>query len=490
MNKIRVPAVDIARRHPIGVKSVTDAAYARFATDVAQLLEKLNIEGFEGNNARELAIVMTMYYEDMISDLGIWNALTDSIQELYGRLLPFYDVDMDNYYRNEPNAIDLRFLIWLFMTRNEPASIVSPDTPALDEAARAVCALMDKRFEEMPVNSELKDFFTHADFASNYYAQRDVLKWSYFSCYASCNENAPMLVMQQAQNLSRTLQCPPPTAVNISECVNVYEGRLQPLAMRAQDWLARILRNNGNNAAADKIASQRYLPFDFYRIIEARRGESMTFESLRGEKFTVSDANLAHPQPECYDCKSTMAFFAEYDGEFYIGSLSSWSEKTDAFENESRARKQNAKLCINNRRSLISDNNGSPLFYLKDANELREFLTERVGLPKTTVSQLPLPQEPIDFTVFVRESDNNVCYFPNVARIIKDERNPYYNAEYAKDNTFGNIFMLPGDMLRYLHDHGMLPDARINCFGGEEVGKRIVAENFDFFARMMQGSMY
>ena len=67
-------------------------------------MEKLNIEEFKGDNLRELAIVLTMYYEDMISDLGIWNALTDSFQELYGRQLPFYDVDMQNYYRNEPNA--------------------------------------------------------------------------------------------------------------------------------------------------------------------------------------------------------------------------------------------------------------------------------------------------------------------------------------------------------------------------------------------------
>ena len=67
---------------------------------------------------------------------------------------------------------------------------------------------------------------------------------------------------------------------------------------------------------------------------------------------------------------------------------------------------------------------------------------------------------------------------------------PLYDAEYAKANTFGNIFMLPGDMLRYLHEHDMLPEARINCFGGEEEGKKIVKDNFDFFARMMQGNAY
>lgn len=106
------------------------------------------------------------------------------------------------------------------------------------------------------------------------------------------------------------------------------------------------------------------------------------------------------------------------------------------------------------------------------------------------MSQLTLPQDEVDFTVFVRESDFNVVYFPNVARLICDPRNPLYDAEYAKAHTFSNIFMLPGDMLRYLNAHDMLPEARINCFGGEEEGRKVVKENFDFFARMMQGSAY
>lgn len=490
MTKIRIPAMDIARRHPLFLKGTTDAAYARFASDLAELMEKLNIQEFKGDNLRELAIVLTMYYEDMISDLGIWNALTDTFQELYGRQLPFYDVDMQHYYRNEPNVEDIRFLIWLLMTRTEPSAVVSPDTPALEAAARTACSLMDKRFEDMPVNEELKEFFEKAEFAENFYAQLDLMKWSFYACYASCNENAPMLIRQQAQRLSQSLNCPPPIAMNVAESIAMFESRLQPLAMRPQDWLARIVRNNGNAEAADKIASQRYLPFDFYRIVDSKKGESMTFESLRGDKFTLTDRTMSHPQTECYDSKSAMAFFVEYGGEFYLGSQASWSNNTEAFDAEKAQRKHNTTLCLEKRSKLIEQNSGSPLFYFNNADMLRLFLIESVGLSKRAVSQLTLPQDEVDFTVFVRESDFNVVYFPNVARLICDPRNPLYDAEYAKAHTFGNIFMLPGDMLRYLNAHDMLPEARINCFGGEEEGRKVVKENFDFFARMMQGSAY
>ena len=68
-----------------------------------------------------------------------------------------------------------------------------------------------------------------------------------------------------------TLAGTPPTIASagtsfvttMAESIAMFENRLQPLAMRPQDWLARIVRNNGNAEAADKIASQRYLPFLF-----------------------------------------------------------------------------------------------------------------------------------------------------------------------------------------------------------------------------------
>ena len=40
MTKIRIPAMDIARRHPLFLKGTTDAAYARFASDLAELMER------------------------------------------------------------------------------------------------------------------------------------------------------------------------------------------------------------------------------------------------------------------------------------------------------------------------------------------------------------------------------------------------------------------------------------------------------------------
>ena len=35
-----------------------------------------------------------------------------------------------------------------------------------------------------------------------------------------------------------------------------------------------------------------------------------------------------------------------------------------------------------------------------------------------------------------------------VAKFIKDDKNPYYDAEFAKTNTFAQLFGMDGDMIR------------------------------------------
>lgn len=491
MKTIRIPAKAIAERHPLGVKCDTDAAYARFATDLADLLEKQNIEGFEGKNARELAIVLTMYYEDVISDFGVWHSFTTKMKELYGRFLPFYEVDEKEYFRDEPNNADVRFLIWLFISRVEPNSIVSPDTLAVEYASEVVGQMMDRRFEEMPVNQQLKEYLAKAPFADSFVQQRDLMKWFFFTNYLTCNERAMDIAMRQGLAFSRNMHCPTDMALRISECVAVYETRLQPLALRPQDWLGMVLDYNGRAEDAKKVAGQEYLPFDFYKVVEAEQGKGFTLEAIDGRKFEVSDDDMGHPAAECYGKKTVFSFFVKYGDRYYLGTESSWAPDTKAFDTERRQRKQLRSQCIANRRVLIEDNGGSPLYYMANAEELKKFLREKVGMPLKRIEGMQLPKDSkTTFTVFVREKDDNVCFYPDVAKYIKDDKNPYYDAEYAKANTFSNLFALDGAMVRYLIANDMLPEATINCEGGEEAGRKYVHENFDFLARMMQGSLY
>ena len=301
MKTIRIAALDIANRHPLGLKCQTDSTYARFATELAELLAKQNIQGFEGRNVKELAIVLTMYYEDVLSDLGMWYSFTERMHQLYGRYLPFFDVDEKQYYRDEPNNVDIRFLIWLFISRTEPGYIVAPDTLAVEYASEVVGELMDRKFEEMPVNEELKEYFAHPAFENVFTMQRDAQKWFFFTNYLTCNEHAMDITMQQGMRFSRNMNCPPQLALRVSECVAVYENKLQPLALRPNEWLGMLLDYNGAKEEAARVKEQEYLPFDFYKIVEAAGFEirqpgcsaclAMNDDKIPAGKYSVSTSN-------------------------------------------------------------------------------------------------------------------------------------------------------------------------------------------------------
>ena len=197
------------------------------------------------------------------------------------------------------------------------------------------------------------------------------------------------------------------------------------------------------------------------------------------------------PSDDCYSSKTVLSFFVKYGDRYYLGTESSWAPDTKAFDEERKSREAQRNQSKDERENLIADNGGSPLFYFANADKMKSFLKDTVKMPVQRVETLQLPKEQnITFTLFVRERDLNICFYPEVAKFIKDDKNPYYDAEFAKTNTFAQLFGMDGDMVRYLVGNDMLPEATINCEGGEEAGKKIVHDNFDFLSRMMQGNLY
>ena len=252
-----------------------------------------------------------------------------------------------------------------------------------------------------------------------------------------------------------------------------------------------LLDYNGAKEEAARVKEQEYLPFDFYKIVEAEHGKGFTLETLDGKKFHVTDEDLGMPSDDCYSSKTVLSFFVKYGDLYYLGTESSWAPDTKAFDEERKSREAQRNQSKDERENLIADNGGSPLFYFANADKMKSFLKNTVKMPAQRVETLQLPKEQnITFTLFVRERDLNICFYPEVAKFIKDDKNPYYDAEFAKTNTFAQLFGMDGDMVRYLVGNDMLPEATINCEGGEEAGKKIVHDNFDFLSRMMQGNLY
>ena len=111
MRKHFIPQNEIRNRHPRGMASYTDGDYSNFAVLLMNAIKKSGVQGLEGNELKEMVMNLTMYYEDVMADAGIWRGFTDKVYEMYGSYLPFYDLDEKEYMRDEPNLDDPVFRI-------------------------------------------------------------------------------------------------------------------------------------------------------------------------------------------------------------------------------------------------------------------------------------------------------------------------------------------------------------------------------------------
>ena len=144
--------------HPFLTPMSTDQYYAQLASRVAEILNGSFLkDAFETTeDMKDTAIRITAWFEDIISNLGIWRTVNEECSKRHGKPLPFYDTD--SYFPNEPNIEDINLLLWDAMETLHPDRFMNPENPAIIEAAVALCKLFDEEFQTAPETEELYDF--------------------------------------------------------------------------------------------------------------------------------------------------------------------------------------------------------------------------------------------------------------------------------------------------------------------------------------------
>ena len=84
----------IRKGHPFGVSSPTDKDYADIANTVLAMLRYTPFCAERSEDElKRIALKLTLYFEDMVSEIGLWHSFVRKHQQLYGKPLPFYHVE-------------------------------------------------------------------------------------------------------------------------------------------------------------------------------------------------------------------------------------------------------------------------------------------------------------------------------------------------------------------------------------------------------------
>lgn len=479
MKLTQIPKMAIEALHPLGMKCSTDMEYARIATEVAREMAKLKIDDISSDGLKLLSLNITMYFEDIVADAGIWRGFTGLVKSEQGRELPFFDVDPENYYVDEPDLNAVKFLVWYTMLEVHHGRVGNPESPIVQELAEAAYGVLEKHFETVSVNEELKAYFTDAQFTSDFYQQRDMLKWLCFSCYLTYIPHLIDRLVSQAHDMVRNMPGDPNAIFYLVECLAPYTNKIGPLGLLPQAWAASILRANGKTKEAELMGGQRFLDFQGYKIVSAEPEKSITIENYDGEQLTVSADGMNYPHEECYSKKLIIGSFVQYNGVWYLNGDSRWGDDSKPFDDFSAEYAGREKL----KEAYDKLKADTSIYYFADNKALEKFLLENIPFDDEVKKKFKLPESQNVALFISADHHDDFMILPDAALCLKDERNPYYNQKMALNQALNLALSLQEEVRDYVIAHNLLPDATINSSQGLKRGNEIVQQNFSFLVR-------
>lgn len=489
-----IPQLAITRRHPKGLNADTDGDYARFATRLCQQLRALPLEKLTNEEIEQVAISLTLYYEDVIAECGIFTAFTHKMQQIYGRKLPFYDIDETEYYDDEPNFYAVAFVVWNTLSVLRENIVVNPEGGYVMAMAECAYNYMYDEFENMPVNDKLKALFTNADFAADFYTMRPLLTWMVFDCYLTASPKTWASFEESAERITHKFASliPLGQATYLVEAQMTYTWKCGPLALLATEWFAEILRCNGADAVAEAIAQQQSREYAPYRIMKRDKKGDVLLEAADGATLRVAIENIGLSAEEISTAKLLFAAFVQYKGEWHLNGIISTSKSEEGFDEEKKRKEKAADIGIPNYEKLMETYGGRKLFYFKNYDEMLTFEKEVMEIKNVETYRDNIPEEMKDatWTLFLPSADSGMDAYPDIADVICNEHNPLYNKDASPDEARNVAFNVSSDLARYLVEHHLLPDAGISSSKGVARGKQLLQDNFDFFIRSYKREMY
>lgn len=98
------------------------------------------------------ALVLIGYYQDVISDAGIWRSFINECRRLYGYTVPFYSNAEDEYENYELNKADVRFIVWYALSMNyENRRVCYPFDEEILKGAEFWYEELEKVYEDAPI---------------------------------------------------------------------------------------------------------------------------------------------------------------------------------------------------------------------------------------------------------------------------------------------------------------------------------------------------
>ena len=230
--------------HPYKQTNSVDQYYVGIANEIHKRLYSSTIaDAFEEEkNIRYTSLCLAAWFEDVISQTGIWQAFTAECRKRYGSYLPFYPIKGD-YFPDEINLEDIRFLLWhhiQYLCRG--ISAINPENPGIEQTAQKIYGLLAEEYETAPENERMQEFLYHSAMEEeDFFRYREILDWFHYQCYFNIENVAQY--RDEAERLLDDEKITPEMAETLIYATRTsltFKGRRNLLSLTSPEWLALI----------------------------------------------------------------------------------------------------------------------------------------------------------------------------------------------------------------------------------------------------------
>lgn len=475
--------------HPYKQTNSVDQYYVGIANEIHKRLYSSTIaDAFEEEeNIRYTSLCLAAWFEDVISQTGIWQAFTAECRKRYGAYLPFYPIKGD-YFPDEINLEDIRFLLWhhiQYLCRG--ISAINPENPGIEQTAQEIYGLLAEEYETAPENERMQEFLYHSAMGEeDFFRYREILDWFHYQCYfnienvAQCRDEAERLLDDEkiTPEMAETLIYATRTSLT-------FKGRRNLLSLTSPEWLALIGKAHPEHQLWGKVKARENSCY----LLEKEDDEFLYVKDLCSEdegefKITKKSLNLSAIRSREAG-KSTLICELIYFGNAWwqCGMLleNKYDQKMAEYVDDLTKQKEktNEKATFHD---FIKASGGKSFVFCQSQEEISDFLLNKMGY--SLKEDLDIPRIHTETGAMLMANPHTGLHIQfKLCECIKSPDNPNYNKEEAEKNAI--MFIVNPDIIPYqlsciLQDEGMLPDAYLNSLQRKEYGQEFIRKNAHF----------
>lgn len=486
---------DINHYHPYTSNDSVDQYYTQLSNKIVKVLDNAGIDNLlDADERKDVAVILALYLEDVVSGTHIWQTFTEECKAMYGSYLPFYSIGED-YFHDEINLEDIRFLLWhhIQLMHRQDNLVINPENPGIAALTVQIMEILDDAYEEAPENERLLSWMQDVKFnADSFDRCFNILLGFQYSCYL-CYESQYFVVEQKDEFLTQldesmnanidhdAMRRALRVMVNLQErsVINMHRNLL---AYSSAEWAEKILSHHTDTTLLRDMKIGEIMPYQFI----SGEGNKLELKTIVGKEETLT---VNAPTSEVNRClKSNLPYVScqliWYGGAWWAcGSVDSLTkEECEVDLEEIKQRDMKIEGAAHTAKLFMKASDGERLVFCKNREELLSFLTDKLELNFSEGLELQDMDVDRGIAVYCTEKDG-LGFLVNQCEVIASPHNPYYNKEKAKEKAIAlilNDISATYSLAQILWKEGYLPDAAMKSVKGYNHGRKFFADNADF----------